>query len=89
MRVVFCPKNVTIVKCDKNKMQNIKSHSLIILATILVAGSFLVSERLSGLMNPIALTFVTTQYLYVVLDNFKNTIYCVFVVLDCVKNSDI
>ncbi|NOX43797.1 MAG: DMT family transporter [Gammaproteobacteria bacterium] len=40
------------------KVQNVKSHLLVILATILVAGSFLASEKLAGIINPISLTLL-------------------------------
>lgn len=36
----------------------IKSHSEVLVATILVAGSFLVSEKLAGIINPISLTLL-------------------------------
>ncbi len=35
-----------------------KSHLLVILATILVAGSFLASEKLAGIINPFSLTLL-------------------------------
>ncbi|MFT6388080.1 MAG: drug/metabolite transporter (DMT)-like permease [Cellvibrionaceae bacterium] len=37
---------------------NIKSHLYVLLATLLVAGSFLASEKLSSLINPISLTLL-------------------------------
>ena len=37
---------------------NIKNHLYVLLATLLVAGSFLASEKLSSLINPISLTLL-------------------------------
>jgi len=38
--------------------QHLKSHMLVILAAILVAGSFLASEKLAGVISPVSLTLL-------------------------------
>ncbi len=35
-----------------------KSHVFVLLASLLVAGSFLVSEKLAGIVNPFSLTLL-------------------------------
>lgn len=40
------------------KIENVKFHLLVVLATILVAGSFLASEKLAGIINPFSLTLL-------------------------------
>lgn len=40
------------------KMTNVKSHLLVLLATIIVAGSFLASENLAGIISPFSLTLL-------------------------------
>jgi len=52
----------------------IKSHFLVLLATILVAGSFLASEKLAGIINPFSLTllrFVGASLLLIPIVFFK------------------
>ncbi len=39
-------------------LENIKYHALVLLATTLVAGSFLASEKLAGIINPFSLTLL-------------------------------
>ena len=37
-------------------MKSIQSHLLVLLATFLVAGSFIASQKISGIIDPISLT---------------------------------
>ena len=37
-------------------MSALKSHLLVILATFLVAGSFIASQKISGIIDPISIT---------------------------------
>jgi len=39
-------------------MKNIKYHLMVLLATTLVAGSFLASEKLAGIINSFSLTLL-------------------------------
>ena len=39
-------------------MENFKYHLLVILATTLVAGSFIASEKIAGIVNPVSLTLL-------------------------------
>ncbi len=46
------------MKSEFLKLENIKHHLLVLLATTLVAGSFLASEKLAGIINPFSLTLL-------------------------------
>ena len=38
--------------------EKFKAHILVIIATFLIAGSFIVSKKLSGIIDPISLTLL-------------------------------
>ena len=40
------------------RIQNLKFHLLVVLATLLVAGSFIASAKLAGIINPFSLTLL-------------------------------
>ncbi len=69
--------------------QNIKAHILVLLATFLIAGSFIVSKKLASIIDPISLTlfrfvfasivlapiiFLNKKYRSKVKDSFKRTL---------------
>lgn len=47
--------------------ENIKAHLLVIMATFLIAGSFIVSKKLSGIIDPISLTLFRFVFASIVL----------------------
>jgi drug/metabolite transporter (DMT)-like permease len=47
--------------------ENIKAHILVIIATFLIAGSFIVSKKLSGIIDPISLTLLRFVFASIVL----------------------
>ncbi len=47
--------------------ENIKAHILAIIATFLIAGSFIVSKKLSGIIDPISLTLLRFVFASIVL----------------------
>lgn len=50
--------------------ENIKAHIFVILATFLVAGSFIVSQKLSGIIDPISITLMRFVLASIVLAPF-------------------
>lgn len=47
--------------------ENLKAHTLVFIATILIAFSFIVSGKLSGLIDPISLTLLRFVFAFIVL----------------------
>jgi len=50
--------------------QNIKAHLLVLLATFLIAGSFIASQKLSGVIDPISLTLCRFVFASLILAPF-------------------
>jgi drug/metabolite transporter (DMT)-like permease len=50
--------------------QNIKAHLLVLLATFLIAGSFIASQKLSGVIDPISLTLCRFVFASLILGPF-------------------
>ena len=47
--------------------ENLKAHTLVFIVTILIAFSFIVSGKLSGLIDPISLTLLRFVFAFIVL----------------------
>lgn len=50
--------------------KNIKAHLLVLLATFLIAGSFIASQKLSGVIDPISLTLCRFVFASLILAPF-------------------